>query len=62
MFDMVLQIYVESEYTFFDKNVQEFWICQESRMFCIWVSMLLNNAWICLYMPEAERKITVIDT
>ena len=40
-------------------TVQYAWV-QGSR-FWICVSMLLDNAWICLNRPEAEPKITVQD-
>ena len=42
-----------------DRNMQGFWIWQGYIRFRICVSMLLNNALICLTMHEAEPKITV---
>ena len=42
-----------------NKNISGFWIYQGYTRFWICVSMLLNNARICLNMPETEPKITV---
>ena len=42
-----------------DKNMPGFWICQGYTRFWTCVSMLLNNARICLNMSETESKITV---
>ena len=53
MFNMVLWTYLGVCICFSIR------ICQVYARFWICVSMLLNNARICLNMPEAEREIIV---
>ena len=42
-----------------DRNMPGFWICEGSTRFWVYVSMLLNDARMCLIMTEIEPKITV---
>ena len=52
---MVLWIYFE----LCDRNMPGFWMCQGYTRFWICRSMFLNNARLCLNMPETEPKITL---
>ena len=55
-FNMVLWIYRTVWICFVVGTCQGFEYANNTESFWIFVNMLLNNAWICLDMPEAEPR------